>query len=413
MNKEIYIFADWEELGNPIHMGIFYIELIRGKEIFSFEYTKEWLKLPFAQVLDPDLQLFSGRQYQINIDKHSFGMLLDSAPDRWGRVLMKRKEAISARKENREEKKLYETDFLLGVFDENRMGALRFKKKIDGDFLNNDSFYAVPPLAKIRELEQVSLNYEDDTKEDDLRWMDVLLAPGSSLGGARPKASVVDLSGNLWIAKFPSKNDEFDVGAWEEVARRLAVKSGINIAEGYAKRYSQGYSVYHSKRFDRTVENKRLHFASAMTMLGLIDGESEQSSYLDLVDFIINNGSNVDVNLKELFKRIVFSVCISNTDDHLRNHGFLLTNKGWILSPAYDINPNEFGSGLSININKNDNSLDLELALSVCDYFRLSVIEGTKIINDIKSVVSDWDKEAKILGISKREIEAKSSAFKF
>lgn len=241
----------------------------------------------------------------------------------------------------------------------------------------------------------------------------MLVSSGSSLGGARPKASVLDKEGNLWIAKFPSKNDGDDIGAWEMVTYELAIQSGVIMAESKAEKFSSNQHTFLTKRFDRTSEGKRIHFASAMTLLGYTDGADASSgtSYLELVDFITKNGANPTKDLKQLWRRIVFSISVSNTDDHLRNHGFLLTNKGWVLSSAYDINPVETGVGLKLNISEDDNALDLDIAIQVAPYFRITKDEAKIIINEIKIIVSQWRKYASIYGISRLEQENKSQAF--
>lgn len=419
--REIYVYADWYfdnqlEIDGPISMGILHAELLRGKEIFSFEYDSDWLKSGQAQLLDPDLQLYKGIQYLSDQDKTNFGMFLDSSPDRWGRILMRRREAASARQEKRPEQNLFDTDYLLGVYDVHRMGGLRFKLNPDGPFLNDNKEMASPPWTSIRELEQISLRLEDDDVVNDpeyLKWLNMLIAPGSSLGGARPKASVLDNDNHLWIAKFPSKNDKSDVGGWEIVTYELAVAAGVNMANAQAKKFTSTNHTFLTKRFDRTSTGNRIHFASAMTLLGHVDGEdhAEGVSYLELVDFIITKGANVNEDLEQLWRRIVFSICVSNTDDHLRNHGFILTPGGWILSPAYDINPVETGTGLKLNISESDNTLDLDLALEVCQYFRLKQDRAKEIIEEVKVAVRSWREVAVKYGISKAEQELKSRAF--
>ncbi|MEQ8533006.1 MAG: HipA domain-containing protein [Imperialibacter sp.] len=414
--REIYVFADWQEVNGPILMGMLTSEMLRGKEIFSFEYDKTWLSSGFAQTLDPDLQLYPGPQYLNDDSKFNFGLFLDSSPDRWGRVLMQRREAAEARWQERKPIKLFETDYLLGVYDGHRMGALRFKLEPDGPFLNNDERQASPPWTSIRELEQISLRLEEEGAIDhpDYRqWLNMLVNPGSSLGGARPKASVLDADSNLWIAKFPSKNDEGDMGAWEMVTYELAVAAGVHMAECQARKFTSDYHTFITKRFDRTNDGRRLHFTSAMTQLGYTDGADAASgvSYLELVDFLMSNGANVEEDLPQLWRRIVFSICVSNTDDHLRNHGFLLSNDGWYLSPAYDINPNESGTGLKLNISEFDNALELGLAMEVHTYFRLDEARALEIIEQVKSVVGKWREVATKYGISKSSQELKAMAF--
>lgn len=413
--KEILVYASWIGLKEPTQLGTLYSEIVRGKEIFSFEYDKGWLKSKFAQVIDPDLQLFSGTQY-LPGSKNNFGIFLDSSPDRWGRVIMQRREAIIARREKRPAKTLMESDYLLGVYDENRIGGLRFKEEPDGPFLNKDENLSAPPWTSISELQEASLKFEKDegTDSEHLRWLNMLIAPGSSLGGARPKASIYDSAGNLWIAKYPSVNDTKDIGGWEMVVYNLAAKCGINITEAKVEKFSNHqHHTFLVKRFDR-IKKERIHFASAMTMLGYTDDKDSHAgaSYLEIADFIIKYGARVNEDLRELWKRIVFSICVSNTDDHLRNHGFILSEKGWMISPAFDINPNQTGTGLSLNISGNDNSLSFELALETAEYFRLDIDEAEKIADEIKSNVSSWKAVAEKYGISKREQSSMEKAFR-
>jgi len=414
--RSLRVYAHWSDLEKPKLMGFLHSERIKGKEIFFFEYDTDWLKNGPAQLLDPSLHLYSGLHY-LNKEQDNFGIFLDSSPDRWGRILMRRREAAIARADKREELKLFETDYLLGVYDGHRMGALRFKSAEEGPFLNDNKNMASPPWTSLRELEQISLKLEDDDVIEDpeyLKWLNMLIAPGASLGGARPKASIIDNDGSLWIAKFPSRNDQGDIGGWEIVTYELALMAGINIAESKAQKLSSEHYTFLTKRFDRNKEGQRVHFASAMTMLGYKDGQDhiDGASYLELVEFIQNNGANVDQDLEQLWRRIIFSICVSNTDDHLRNHGFLLTNEGWILSPAYDINPIETGTGLKLNISEQDNSLDLNLAMEVSEYFRLTEIRATEILAEVLNAVKNWQKIARKYGISRIEQELKSLAFK-
>ncbi len=412
--RTLRVHAHWIGLEQPIMIGLLHSTQLRGKEIFSFEYDDDWLKSSRVQNLDPDLQMYSGQQYLVE-GKSNFGIFLDSSPDRWGRVLMEKREAALARKEERKSKTLFETDYLLGVFDGHRMGALRFKESEDGPFLNDNKEMATPPWVSIRELEQASLCVEDDDIDDGekLKWLNMLMAPGSSLGGARPKASVLDAKGELWIAKFPSKNDNRDIGAWEMIVHELALLAGLNVAESMTGTYYSKQHTFLTKRFDRNAKGERIHFASAMTLLGHTDGTNFQSgaSYLDLVEFISKNGANVGSDLEELWRRIVFYICVRNTDDHLRNHGFLLTESGWVLSPAYDINPVETGTGLSLNISEKDNSLHLDLAKEVAPYFRVSEIRANKIIEVVKKSVDQWRAHAEKYGISKTERDTMARAF--
>jgi len=413
--RKIYVYAHWTGLREPVLMGELRAELVRGKEIFSFSYDNDWLRERSSQNLDPQLFLFSGAQYSSD-ENQNFGVFLDSSPDRWGRMLMKRREAALARSEKRAEMTLRESDFLLGVFDGHRLGALRFKENPEGPFLNNNEEYAAPPWTSLKELEQISLRLEEEDAIDDpdyTKWLTMLVNPGSSLGGARPKASVLDKANNLWIAKFPGKADTKDIGGWEMVANELARSAGINVAQSMVRNFSGSHQTYLTKRFDRTDTGERIHFASAMTMLGHKDGDSyrEGASYLEIADFLASRGAGIESDLKELWTRIAFNIMISNTDDHLRNHGFLMVDKGWILSPAFDINPDEGGTGLSLNISLNDNALDLDLALEVIEFFRMDRDSGVKIIERLKESISRWRRVADRYNLPRSEQKRMAKVF--
>lgn len=415
-HRTIYVYADWVGLGQTTLMGLLHSTLLRGKEIFSFEYDETWLKSRSAQTLDPDLGFFRGIQY-LNDEKPNFGIFLDSSPDRWGRTLMDRREAAIARNEDRQPKNLFETDYLLGVYDGHRMGAIRFKDAIEGPFLNNSTTLATPPWTSIRELEHASLKLEEGIADDteNLKWLNLLLTPGSSLGGARPKASIHDEKGELWIAKFPSLQDDRDIGGWEKVAGDLANLAGIDVAKSDTGKFYSKRHTFLTKRFDRTPHGERIHFASAMTLLGHVDGTNHSTgvSYLDLAEFIMQHGAHPDSDLQELWRRIVFYISISNTDDHLRNHGFLLTEKGWTLSPAYDINPVPTGTGLSLNISTKDNALSLDLALEVAPYFRVADNNAKEIVRTVRSAVSQWESIAEKIGVPKSERNVMARAFRY
>lgn len=413
--KDIYVYADWKELKVQTLIGKLSAQVTRGHEIFSFEYAKDWINSKFAILLDPELQLYSGPHYPSD-GKSNFGIFTDSSPDRWGRVLMQRRETMVARQEDRKAKPLFESDYLLGVFDQFRMGALRFKLDPEGLYLDHQKDYNAPPFIRLRELEAASLKLEDSTQMEDgdlSESLKLLLAPGASLGGARPKASIIDTNGNLWIAKFPSRQDDIDIGGWEAVVNQLAKHAGIKTAEGYARKFTNKYHSFLTKRFDR-LQDRRIHFASAMTLMGLNDGQSarEGVSYLHLAECIVRNSAQANEDLKELWTRIVFNICVSNTDDHLRNHGFLLTPKGWILSPAYDMNPVVHATGLHLNITEYDNALELDLAREVASRFRLLPSEREEIIAKVLDSVQGWSDVARELGISRAEMMRMESAFK-
>ncbi len=409
---DIFVFADWAALENPTLVGILSAHFAKGKKAFSFEYDKDWLKTDTQRLLDPDIEFYPGPQYPTN--KENFGIFLDSMPDTWGKTLMKRRAAQDARTRGEKAKKLYEIDYLLGVYDESRMGALRFKTALDGPFLDNDDQSPTPPWSSLGELQEAVNQLESDDQSDAIRkWLAVLIAPGSSLGGARPKANILDVNKNLWIAKFPSKADTIDKAAWEFLVYKLAIAAGIEMAESRIEQVSGQYHTFMTKRFDRD-NGKRIHFASAMTMTGKTEDSIKDStpSYLEIVEFIENNGVGVKANLHQLWRRIVFNIAISNTDDHLRNHGFILKEKGWVLSPAYDLNPSVEKDGLFLNIDMEDNALDFELAKSVGKYFRLSENEMENILSDVWSVVKDWKQVAVEIGIKNREVEIMGAAFR-
>ena len=410
--KTIFVYESFlSEI--PTQIGTLYIDSAKGTKHFSFEYSKEWLKRDEAQtLLDPDIGVFPGRQYPV-APKTLFGMISDTCPDRWGRVLMKRREMIRARKEDRKPKELRESDFLLGVYDESRMGGLRFSLQENGPFLSDDREMATPPWARLRTLEEASRAFEKDENLLEEKWLKQLLGPGSSLGGARPKATVQDTDGSLWIAKFPSKHDEYNTGAWEKVVHDLAKLCGLDVPPSKLETFSRLGSTFLVKRFDRT-GTRRIHFASAMTMLGQTDGASAADGigYLDLVSFLRSHGAEPKKDLKELWGRVVFNMAVSNTDDHLRNHGFLWTRNGWRLSPMYDVNPNPFGDTLSLNVSKNDNSMDLSLALETASYYDLTESEAKALAHHILETVRDhWIPLAKQYQIGPSAIEYMRPAF--
>ena len=414
--KAIQVCAHWSGMAEPVIMGTLFATPSRGKEVFSFEYEQGWLKSTHAQILDPDLGLFSGPQYAR--DGHeNFGLFLDSSPDRWGRVLMQRREAQLAKIEERDIRPLLESDYLLGVYDGHRMGALRFRISDNEPFLDNRLDVAAPPWPRLRDLEYASLQLEHEnaeTQTDYMQWLNLLIAPGGSLGGARPKASVLDEQGHPWIAKFPSRRDDMNIGRWEYLVHELAKAAGLEVAEADVKNFSSTHDTFLTRRFDRNAAGERLHFASAMTLLGKKDGDGGDTgvSYLDLADFLIKSGARVAKDLEQLWRRIVFYICVSNTDDHLRNHGFMLTAQGWILSPAYDINPVATAGGLSLNISKEDNALSLDLVRSVAPYFRVSPVRAEQIIHEVIQAVGLWQNKAQQLGILSREINLMKNAFR-
>ena len=407
----VFVYADWKGLGGPTLMGQLHRSVVRGEEVLSFEYDRKWLQQSQPFLLDPRLQFVEGRQYADGANP--FGLFLDSAPDRWGRLLIRRRISLQS---GNPRSVLFDSDYLLAVSDTCRMGALRFRAGLDGSFLAEDTELSIPPLKQLRELEQASRRFEasDGDAPEPAHWLRMLIAPGSSLGGARPKCSVVDPDGQLWIAKFPSLADEYDVGAWEGLVHQLAKDAGLRMAEARVESFSKLGTTFLTRRFDR-LQSERIHFASAMNLLGYQDGDGAKTgaSYLNLVDLIERYGAQVDEDLEELWRRVVFNICVNNTDDHLRNHGFLLSDQGWTLSPAYDLNVQPWGDGLALNIDEHQNACDLDLARSVGQYFRLSSDRQELIIKEVSDAVKTWINRGKTLGLKRSEMERMRAAFLF
>lgn len=409
---DIYVYADWLGMPGPKLIGTLTAQQAKGRKSFSFTYNRDWIASHEQFLLDPDIAWFGGAQYPNR--KENFGVFLDSMPDTWGRTLMKRRASMLAKEAGKQVPTLYDIDFLLGVHDESRMGALRFKLDPDGPFLDNDPVSPTPPWATIRELQHGAELIESNEDTAEVRkWLAMLMAPGSSLGGARPKANILDEKGQPWIAKFPSKNDTTDRAAWEYLAYRLAVNAGIEMAESKLEHVAGKYHTFFTRRFDRE-KNARIHFASAMTMTGKNEEliRDDIPSYLDIVEFIQFSGSGIAEDLAQLWRRMIFNILISNTDDHLRNHGFLLTSTGWRLSPAFDINPSIDKDGLALNIDMDSNQLDLGLATQAGVYFRLSKKEMDEITDQVISAVNGWQKVANEIGIARGEQILMAPAFR-
>jgi serine/threonine-protein kinase HipA len=406
----IGVYADWSPGSDPMPLGVLEPRAGRRRELFCFQFSARALGDPWLlkQQLDPDLGLFAGPQYPRE-ERAQFGMFSDSCPDRWGRRLIDRNFARRRRVgELAPNARPTEADYLLGVHDAFRSGALRYKRDDRGAFLADDLPSAAPPFVRLRELESASRALEDDGDEDSQLDAQLLLlfAPGASLGGARPKASVSDPDGHLWIAKFPSRSDRYDTGAWEYVVHQLALRSGIRVAQAQARRFSDHGHTFLVRRFDREGKG-RIHYASAMTLTGHEDGDS--ASYLEIAEVITSQGAEAKADLEELWTRIAFNVLVSNTDDHLRNHGFLLTPDGWRLAPAFDMNPNPGGTGLALDIDEHDNALDLDLVRSVAHYFR--VRRPDAILERLRDAISTWRDVARSIGVPKSEQDAVALAF--
>lgn len=374
----------------------------------SFEYNKDWLQHPEKFALDPALQLTEGT-FHTPPDQVLFGAIGDSAPDRWGRVLMRRAESARANAVEETPRTLSELDYLLGVNDESRQGALRLSLEPGGPYLTSKDQNSIPPLIELPRLLSATERYlnDDETSED----LKILLAPGSSLGGARPKASIRDKDGHLALAKFSKKDDEFNVVLWEAVALTLAEKSGITTAD-WRLETILNKPVLILRRFDRS-EGQRIPFLSAMSMLGAKDNDFH--SYLEIVYALAQHGANPNNDMEELWRRLIFTILISNTDDHLRNHGFLYERyKGWRLSPAYDVNPTPIevkARFLSTAINFEDSTASIDLALSVIDEFRIKKTRAIEIIKEVATAVQDWRSVSTHFGLSKKEIDRMASAF--
>ena len=406
--KRLYVFADFDWLKEPRLIGELSYESLRGSDSYGFCYSDDWLRDYGNLFLSDDLNNYPGQQYTAP-DKDIFGCFSDALPDRWGRTLINRREQILAKEEKRPVRRLSSFDYLVGIEDYSRMGGLRFKDSLDGEYINASEVLRIPPLTDIRELIAASSEIEKSEEENQLperRWIEQLVQPGSSLGGARPKASVIDENKILHIAKFPSRKDDYDTGLWEHFSHLLAKKAGIHAAETRVIFTNDKYHTLLSRRFDRKEDGKRIHFASAMTLLGLNDGDNANTGhgYLDIVDFILQNCTNVEDNLQELYRRVAFNICIGNTDDHFRNHGFLLTSKGWTLAPAYDMNPtlNEYQSLL---VSSTSNKAELGILLDTCEDYMLNRKIAEKIISEVIEVVKGWREMATRLSISKREMD--------
>ena len=410
----VEVCIDLERFGAPVLMGLLHRQQSGAGEIFSFEYDRAWLEQPEVFSFDPDLALAAGHQYPA-AERSNFGIFLDSAPDRWGRVLMQRRENARARHEKRKPGMLTEWDFLLGVHDETRLGALRFREGPSLPFIDSDAQLAAPPLASLRELQSASLQFEKhiDDEEDPRydKWLRQLFAPGSSLGGARPKASVRDEAGILCMAKFPSRNDTRDVGAWELVAHALARKAGIVVPEARALRFPDSpYTTFLVKRFDRTASGARLAFVSAMTLSQHTDGEAG-ASYLELVDLLQSRGANTRADCVQLFRRVIFNILIHNTDDHLRNHGFFIDRNGIRLSPAYDVNPSIERQELRLAINEVETACDVSIAMEAAGDYGLKQNEASEVLTQVQEALAGWRGEATRLNIPKGEQDLMASAF--
>ena len=412
--RKIYVYADFDWLKTAVLVGELGYESLRGTDSYSFCYDHNWLRQYSDLYLSADINNYTGLQFT-QPDRDIFGCFGDALPDRWGRLLLNRREQIRAQEEKRPVRKLSSYDYLLGIDDYSRMGGFRFKESPDGEFINCDATLRIPPLTDIQVLVAASMEVEKSEERNllpDKKWLLQLVHPGTSLGGARPKAGVLNEEGELCVAKFPSRNDEYDIGLWEHLSHLLAKEAGVEAAETQAIATGEKYHTLLSKRFDRTTDGRRKHFASAMTLLGLTDGCNAQTGngYLDIVDFILQHCCDVEANLQQLYRRVAFNIAIHNSDDHFRNHGFLLTPKGWTLSPAYDLNPtlNDYQSLL---INASSNRSDLQILLEAAEDYMIGRAKASRIIEEVKAGVSKWRSVATRLGITKREMDIFAQTF--
>ena len=395
---QVWVWLDDPVFGSLQHIGT----LSKGdRGSVSFKYEPSWLEQAHAFPLDPELDMFPGEFYPKD---SNFGVFMDSCPDRWGQILMKRREVIDAKEEGRAPRTLGAWEFLLGIQDCTRMGALRFTLPGKKRFLDDEALTA-PPVARIAELQAIAyeITKDKDADFDQLKeWLKVLVAPGSSLGGARPKANVTDEKNHLWIAKFPSADDDYDVALWEKILHGMANDCGIDVPESDVLKLGDKYHTFMVKRFDR-VENGRIFYASAMTMLNHVD--TEDASYLELAEFISTLGDpdRIEQDLRELFTRVVFNVMTANRDDHLRNHGFIRRPSGWHLSPAFDMNPSVKKEEHVLALDTHTRQPDMDVVIETAGLYRLNEEQARGIIQNVGSVIGTWHDRARKMGISNQE----------
>lgn len=395
--ETIKVYADFDFLERQELIGELSYERVRGGDHFAFQFSREWLKHHGDIVLSGDVMNVQEWQHPRQ-GSGVFGFVSDSFPDRWGRLLLDRRERMTAQAEQRAARTLSNYDYLVGIEDFTRMGGIRYSIGDGQSFINAEDKYSVPPMESLRALCDACQEIETAEQRNILpeqRWLDQLVNPGSSLGGARPKANVMDNDGTLYVAKFPSKSDLEDTELLEHFSHVMARAAGINAAETRVIPITKGKHILLSERFDRTHEGKRRHFASAMSLLGLEDGSGANTGngYLDIVDFIVRDCTEVQKNLRELYRRVAFNILFGNTDDHFRNHGFILTQKGWTLAPAYDINPSA-SAHQCLLINEYTEASDIQVLLDSCESYMLGHNDAATIINEVAATVNDWQRIA-------------------
>lgn len=410
------VHLDAPELGAAMHIGNLYPGAERVDLAPSFEYTRAWLKSSAAMPIDPQLPLYAGEQH--SPDGKGFGIFSDCAPDRWGRVLMERREANAAAREQRSMVRTTDLFYMLGVNDFTRSGALRFRRGPDAPFLD-DSALPAPPATDLRELAEVARRLDGPRPEalpEYEKWLAMLIAPGSSLGGARPKATFAMTDGSLWLAKFPGHNDQYDWGSWEYLTYLLARDAGIEMPDAERILLSDRYHTYCVRRFDRlaaapgTLQGRRM-YASAMTLLERRDGQ-EGGSYLHLIESLETyGGTGLAEDLNQLFRRAVFNLMVGNRDDHLRNHGFILSRTGWRLAPAFDINPNPAKSDHALTWDGKSAAPLLRTVVDTAAYYRLDAAAAQAIVDQVMAAVGSWRERAVELGIPRMEIQMMEPVF--
>lgn len=400
---EVYIDPD----GIPRPVGLLRRHASRRDETVTFEYDETWLADDERFSIEPALVLTRG-VFPPPPGQPIFGSIGDSAPDTWGRRLMQRAERRQAEQESRHARTLGELDYLLGVSDETRLGALRFRWSGEGVF-HAPVRAGVPALIELGRLLQITerILRDEETDED----LQLIFAPGSSLGGARPKASIIDQHGHLSIAKFPKETDDYSIETWEEIALRLAERAGISTPHHELLQVANK-PVLLSRRFDRAGAI-RTPFLSAMSMIGARDGE--RGSYPELVDALTQYGAKARADAAQLYRRVTFNVLVSNVDDHLRNHGFLWAGRnGWVLSPAYDLNPTPTDVKariLTTNIDLDEGTCSVGLLEDAAEFFGLSLKQARATIMEVADVTRTWRAVAEEVGGRRAEIARMASAF--
>ncbi len=404
MTRDIEVWLADNTLGPDAQVGTLTRAAGRGAEVVRFEYARSWIEAKQAFAIDPELALTPGPHF-VAAGRVLNGIFRDTAPDRWGRVLMERREAALARASARPVRRLTDWDFLIGVNDAYRMGALRFRDAERQAWLD-DQVLAAPPAARLRELEAVVRQIDEPGSEqrpEYAAWLQLLVAPGTSLGGARPKATFEDESGQLWLAKFPANADRRDVGVWEFLAHRLAQDAGLRVPAAQCLRFASQHHTFCVQRFDRLRGTRRL-YASAMTLLGHQDGDS--GSYLEIAQAIEQQGDpgSIEADLHEVYARVVFSILVGNRDDHFRNHGFLRSAKGWSLSPAFDLNPSPDRHEHVLAIDEHSATPDTAMLGRTAKYYRLSADAAAAIEQRVRGAVAGWEKRAGEIGIRPQEV---------